>query len=177
MRAVAAFVSQHAQEMNGVVPKTYRDNSTINVMIKVTSPKALEIAKHYLSFLARTKCTFDTFKDGDLATAADRYQHCWARAVYRTTPQGIIVMEASPVSLYHPMEVARDNIQDLQSQYDAGNKARRYDCSPEVATHIISIFQSQHVIMAEISDDDSADANDATHEATAPIVPPFVDGA
>eukprot|EP00304_Pavlova_gyrans_P016374 CAMPEP_0206033114 /NCGR_PEP_ID=MMETSP1466-20131121/406_1 /ASSEMBLY_ACC=CAM_ASM_001126 /TAXON_ID=44452 /ORGANISM="Pavlova gyrans, Strain CCMP608" /LENGTH=46 /DNA_ID= /DNA_START= /DNA_END= /DNA_ORIENTATION= len=31
MRAVAAFVSQHAQEMNGVVPKTYRDNSTINV--------------------------------------------------------------------------------------------------------------------------------------------------
>eukprot|EP00304_Pavlova_gyrans_P015954 CAMPEP_0206033250 /NCGR_PEP_ID=MMETSP1466-20131121/516_1 /ASSEMBLY_ACC=CAM_ASM_001126 /TAXON_ID=44452 /ORGANISM="Pavlova gyrans, Strain CCMP608" /LENGTH=39 /DNA_ID= /DNA_START= /DNA_END= /DNA_ORIENTATION= len=39
-------------------------------MIKV-SPKALQIAKHFLA--RNTKCTLceDTFKDGDLATAAD----------------------------------------------------------------------------------------------------------
>eukprot|EP00304_Pavlova_gyrans_P004104 CAMPEP_0206041962 /NCGR_PEP_ID=MMETSP1466-20131121/6272_1 /ASSEMBLY_ACC=CAM_ASM_001126 /TAXON_ID=44452 /ORGANISM="Pavlova gyrans, Strain CCMP608" /LENGTH=112 /DNA_ID=CAMNT_0053416667 /DNA_START=128 /DNA_END=461 /DNA_ORIENTATION=+ len=43
MGAIAAFVSQDAQKMDvhGVVPKTYRANGTINVMIKVTSPKAL----------------------------------------------------------------------------------------------------------------------------------------
>jgi len=150
-------------------------------MIKVTSPKALAMAKHYLSHLAdKTECTFcgATFSEGNVTAAADRYQHLWARAIYRTTPEGIIVMETSPVSLYHPMEVVRDNIQDLQSQYDAGNKARRYDCSPEVPARIISIFQSQHVIMeADNSDDASAEATDAAHEATAPIIPPFVDSA
>ena len=178
-------MAKHASELivHGNAIKTFTDaeKKNANAVVKVNDAKALKKAKHYLEFLAAgTKCTFckETFPEGDVAAAAVRYEEHWARALYQPTPDGIIIMEGSVVSLYAPMEAVRAEMPHLKSDYDKVHKARKYVCSPAEAKRIKAILASEHVILEEAFDgsgEDSEAGGHITADSKPAGVPAFVD--